>query len=135
MTRSCAEPRRTRTRISRGVKASTRYYQAVPGIVQQKMDELAAETGRAYHLFDYFGDPEAESVIISMGSGSSTVRETVDWLNANSEGRYGGIVVRLYPAILFRGHARMHCHEAQNESRCWTAPRNPARTANRCTRT
>jgi pyruvate-ferredoxin/flavodoxin oxidoreductase len=84
-----------------GRESVNSFYQAVPGIVQQKMDELAAETGRAYHLFDYFGDPQAESVIISMGSGSSTVRETVDWLNANSKGSFGGIVVRLYRPFCF----------------------------------
>jgi pyruvate-ferredoxin/flavodoxin oxidoreductase len=72
------------------------FYEAVPGIVQKKMDLLAAETGREYHLVDYFGHPEAESVIVSMGSGSSTVRQTVEWLNEHGEGRYGGIVVRLY---------------------------------------
>jgi pyruvate-ferredoxin/flavodoxin oxidoreductase len=83
-----------------GRESVNSFYQAVPGIVQQKMDELAAETGRAYHLFDYHGHPEAESVIISMGSGSSTVRETVDWLNANG-GRYGGLVVRLYRPFCF----------------------------------
>jgi pyruvate-ferredoxin/flavodoxin oxidoreductase len=77
------------------------YYEAVPGIVQQKMDELAAETGRSYQLFDYFGDPEADSIIISMGSGSSTVRETVEWLNKNSDCRYGGIVVRLFRPFCF----------------------------------
>jgi len=71
------------------------YYEAVPGIVQRKMDELAGETGRQYHLVDYFGHPEAESVIVSMGSGSSTVRQTVDWLNERG-GRYGSLVVRLY---------------------------------------
>jgi pyruvate-ferredoxin/flavodoxin oxidoreductase len=72
------------------------YYEAVPGVVQKKMDLLAAETGREYHLVDYFGHPEAESVIVSMGSGSSTVRQTVEWLNKHQAGRYGGIVVRLY---------------------------------------
>jgi pyruvate-ferredoxin/flavodoxin oxidoreductase len=72
------------------------YYEAVPGIVQAKMDQLAQETGRSYHLVDYFGHPEAESVMIAMGSGSSTVRQTVDWLNENSAGRYGCVVVRLY---------------------------------------
>jgi len=80
------------------------YYQAVPGIVQQKMDLLAAETGRQYHLVDYHGHPEAETVIVTMGSGSSTVRETVDWLNANRDGRYGLLVIRLYrpfPAEVF----------------------------------
>ncbi|NNL05044.1 MAG: pyruvate:ferredoxin (flavodoxin) oxidoreductase, partial [Xanthomonadales bacterium] len=79
-----------------GRESVNRFYSAVPDIVQRKMDELAAETGRAYHLFDYFGDPEAESVMVSMGSGASTVRETVNWLNANTDGRYGGIVVRLF---------------------------------------
>ena len=72
------------------------FYQAVPNIVQQKMDELAAETGRAYHLLDYFGHPEAENVIVCMGSGASTVRETVNWLNEHRDGRYGGIVIRLF---------------------------------------
>jgi pyruvate-ferredoxin/flavodoxin oxidoreductase len=72
------------------------FYQAVPGIVQAKMDQLAAATGRSYHLFEYFGDPEAEAVIVCMGSGASTVRETVDWLNANGKGRYGGLTVHLF---------------------------------------
>ena len=72
------------------------FYEAVPGIVQKKMDQLAQATSRAYHLVDYCGDPEAESVIVSMGSGSSTVRQTVDWLNANTDRRYGSLVVRLY---------------------------------------
>ena len=72
------------------------FYEAVPGIVQKKMDQLAAKTGRGYHLVDYFGHPEAEYVIVSMGSGSSTVRQTVEWLNAQGAGRYGSIVLRLY---------------------------------------
>jgi pyruvate/2-oxoacid:ferredoxin oxidoreductase alpha subunit/Pyruvate/2-oxoacid:ferredoxin oxidoreductase gamma subunit len=72
------------------------YYEAVPGIVQGKMDLLAQETGRRYHLVDYCGHPRAESVIVAMGSGSSTVRQTVNWLNENTDGRYGGIVVRLF---------------------------------------
>jgi pyruvate-ferredoxin/flavodoxin oxidoreductase len=84
-----------------GRESVNSYYQAVPIIVQQKMDELAAETGRQYRLFDTFGDPEAETLIISMGSGSSTIRETVEWLNANRDGRYGGIVVRLCRAVCF----------------------------------
>ena len=84
-----------------GRESVNSYYQAVPGIVQQKMNELAAETGRQYHLFDTFGHPDAETLIVSMGSGSSTIRETVDWLNANRDGRYGGLVVRLYRPFCF----------------------------------
>ena len=76
------------------------YYQAVPDAVQQKMDELAALTGRQYHLADYFGAPTADLVIVIMGSGASTVRQTVEWLNAHGpvadRGRYGGLVVRLF---------------------------------------
>ena len=84
-----------------GRESVNSYYQAVPGIVQSKMDELALETGRKYHLFDYFGHPEAESVIVCMGSGSSTVRETVEWLNENRDGRYGLVAVRLYRPFCF----------------------------------
>jgi len=84
-----------------GRESVNQFYNAVPEIVQRKMDELAAETGRAYKLFDYFGDPEADSIIVSMGSGASTVRETVDWLNENTDGRYGGVIVRLFRPFSF----------------------------------
>ncbi len=79
-----------------GRESVNSYYQAVPGIVQRKMDELAAETGRQYHLVDYFGHPEAETVIVAMGSGIATVRETVAWLNRHTGSRYGLLVVRLF---------------------------------------
>ena len=94
-----------------GRESVNRFYEAVPGIVQRKMDELFAETGRRYHLFDYVGDPQAESVIVSMGSGAATVRQTVDWLNASQGGGYGGIIVRL-----FRPFSREHLLEALPES-------------------
>jgi pyruvate-ferredoxin/flavodoxin oxidoreductase len=79
-----------------GRESTNTYYTAVPGIVQQKMDQLAAETGREYHLVDYYGHPEADSVIVSMGSGSSTVRETVNWLNTHQDGRFGCLTIRLF---------------------------------------
>jgi pyruvate-ferredoxin/flavodoxin oxidoreductase len=79
-----------------GRESVNSYYQAVPGIVQRKMDELAAETGRQYRLVDYYGHPEAEAVIVAMGSGTATVRETVAWLNTNQGTRYGVLVVRLF---------------------------------------
>ncbi|MCG6963900.1 MAG: pyruvate:ferredoxin (flavodoxin) oxidoreductase [Acidobacteria bacterium] len=72
-----------------------RYYQACPGIVQEAMDRFAALTGRAYHLFDYIGDPEAERVLIIMGSGAEAVHEYVEWANARGE-KIGMIKVRLY---------------------------------------
>ena len=71
------------------------YYEATPGIVQQVMDQLAAIIGRAYHLFDYYGDPAAERVIVMMGSGVGAAEEAVDALNAKGE-KVGIVKVRLY---------------------------------------
>src|SRR5688572_25270075 len=71
------------------------YYNAVPGIVQQAMDRFAAQVGRQYHLFDYAGAPDAERVIVIMGSGAETVEETVKALNAQGE-KVGVVKVRLF---------------------------------------
>lgn len=59
--------------------------QAVPEIVQQTMDEVAAVTGRRYKLFEYVGAPDAERVVIAMGSGCPVIEETVDYLTARGE--------------------------------------------------
>ncbi|MGB5338839.1 MAG: pyruvate:ferredoxin (flavodoxin) oxidoreductase [Gammaproteobacteria bacterium] len=71
------------------------YYQKTPDIVAAKMQAFAGLTGRRYHLFDYHGDPQAERVIILMGSGADTVRETVTWLQSRGEA-VGVIQVHLY---------------------------------------
>jgi pyruvate-ferredoxin/flavodoxin oxidoreductase len=76
-------------------EARNPWYQACPGIVQETMDRFAGLTGRQYHLFDYHGHPEAEQVIVMMGSGADTVHETVDHLNARGA-RLGVVKVRLY---------------------------------------
>ncbi len=71
------------------------FYQATPGIMQEMMDKFATLTGRQYQLFEYYGDPEAREVIILMGSGAETVKETVKRLNEG--GRKTGVLqVRLY---------------------------------------
>ena len=70
-------------------------YLAVPGIVQEMMDTVSEYTGRSYHLFDYVGDPDAEDVIVLMGSGAETVEETVNKLNGMGY-KLGLIKVRLY---------------------------------------
>ncbi len=70
-----------------------RFYAATPGIVQATMDHFAAITGRAYHLFDYHGDPQAERLIILMGSGADTVMQTQDSLSLQG---LGLVNVRLY---------------------------------------
>jgi pyruvate-ferredoxin/flavodoxin oxidoreductase len=71
------------------------YYDVTPGIVQAAMDKFAALTGRQYHLFDYIGAPDAEHVVILMGSGSGAVAETVKYLADRGE-KVGAILVRLY---------------------------------------
>ena len=71
------------------------YYDACPEIVQDMMDKFAAQVGRQYKLFDYIGAPDAERVIIIMGSGGKAVSETVKHLNAQGE-KIGVVCVRLY---------------------------------------
>ena len=71
------------------------YYKATPAIVQQMMDVVSARCGRSYHLFDYVGAPDAEEVIVCMGSGASTVEESINKLNSMGK-KYGLVKVRLY---------------------------------------
>ena len=71
------------------------FYARVPGAVEDAMALLAERTGRGYHVVDYFGDPEAERVLVVMGSGGETVQETVAALTARGE-RVGVAQVRLY---------------------------------------
>ncbi len=76
-------------------EAANPYYDACPAAVEAALDALAEATGRRYGLFDYVGHPEAERVLILMGSGAEAAHETVDWLRARGE-RVGLIKVRLY---------------------------------------
>jgi pyruvate-ferredoxin/flavodoxin oxidoreductase len=76
-------------------EAVNQYYTDCCGVVQQSMDLFAQLTGRQYHLFDYYGDPQADRAIVLMGSGCETVQETVDALNAQGA-KVGVVKVRLY---------------------------------------
>jgi pyruvate-ferredoxin/flavodoxin oxidoreductase len=76
-------------------EASNRFYDAVPGIVADVMDEFATRVGRRYHLVDYVGHPQAEQVLVLMGSASGAVREVIDAKVAAGE-RVGAVLVRLY---------------------------------------
>ena len=78
------------------------FYAACPKIVQDTMDKFAAITGRQYKLFDYVGAPDAEKVIIMMGSGAETAHETVDYLNKQGA-KVGLIKVRLYRPFDVKG--------------------------------
>ncbi|MCX8085189.1 MAG: pyruvate:ferredoxin (flavodoxin) oxidoreductase [Calditerrivibrio sp.] len=76
-------------------EASNKYYEKVPAITKKYMDKFFEITGRRYDLVEYFGDPNAEKVIVLMGSGSDVARETVEYLNSLGE-KVGVVVVRLY---------------------------------------
>ena len=76
-------------------EAVNSYYDALPEIVQQVMDRFASQTGRQYQLFDYVGDPQAERVLVLMGSAAETAHETVEHLNRCGE-KVGVLKVRLY---------------------------------------
>ena len=76
-------------------EAANGFYLACPEIVARTMDRFAELTGRRYGLFEYHGDPEAERVIVLMGSASEAAHETVDWLNDRGE-RVGLLRIRLF---------------------------------------
>ncbi|MGQ9651302.1 MAG: pyruvate:ferredoxin (flavodoxin) oxidoreductase, partial [Phycisphaerae bacterium] len=76
-------------------EACNRFYDACPEIVQATMDKFAGLVGRKYHLFDYVGAPDAERVIILMGSGAETAHATAEYLAAKGE-KVGVVKVRLY---------------------------------------
>jgi len=78
-----------------GREAVNPFYAALPATVQAVMDKFGARTGRRYSLFDYHGHPQAERVVVAMGSAIETITETVDWLNARG-GRTGVVAVRLF---------------------------------------
>lgn len=79
-----------------GRETVNKFYDAVPDIVQEYMDKVAAVTGRQYKPFDYVGAPDATDVIIAMGSGCEAIEETIEYLNANRGTKYGMVKVRLY---------------------------------------
>ncbi len=76
-------------------EACNLFYNAVPTVVQETMDQFAKQVGRQYHLFDYVGDPDARRVIVMMGSGVGAVEETIERLAADGES-VGLVKVRLY---------------------------------------
>ncbi|MDF2541194.1 MAG: nifJ [Herbinix sp.] len=78
-----------------GREASNPFYQNIIPVVESYMAKMGEMTGRQYHLFDYYGDPEAEYVIIAMGSVTETIEQTIDYFNRRGE-KYGLIKVHLY---------------------------------------
>ena len=76
-------------------EACNPFYAKCAGIVQKHMDKFAKLVGRQYHLFDYVGAPDADRVIVVMGSGVGVVEETVDKMVADGQ-KVGMLIVRLY---------------------------------------
>ena len=76
-------------------EAANGFYEALPAIVEKTMDRLAEVTGRRYHIYEYHGAPDAERVIVVMGSGAETVHDTVDHMNQQGE-KVGVLKVRLF---------------------------------------
>jgi pyruvate-ferredoxin/flavodoxin oxidoreductase len=76
-------------------EACNKYYMATPAIVAKYMEQVGQLTGRTYNLFDYVGDPQADRVIVAMGSGCEAIEETVNAMNSQGE-KVGLVKVRLY---------------------------------------
>ena len=76
-------------------EAGNKFYDAVPDMVEAYMQEITKITGRKYHPFTYYGAPDAENIIVAMGSVTETIRETIDYLNAQGK-KLGLISVHLY---------------------------------------
>ncbi|MFW6131213.1 MAG: pyruvate:ferredoxin (flavodoxin) oxidoreductase [Candidatus Aminicenantaceae bacterium] len=78
-----------------GRETVNKFYNSTPEIVQEYMDKLSKKIGRQYKLFDYIGAPDADKIIIAMGSATETIEEAVNYLTKNGE-KVGAIKVRLY---------------------------------------
>ncbi|HHT89139.1 MAG TPA: pyruvate:ferredoxin (flavodoxin) oxidoreductase, partial [Clostridiales bacterium] len=78
-----------------GREAANQYYFDLVHIVEEYMNKMAERTGRHYHLFDYYGAPDAEYIIVAMGSVTETIMQIIDYYNNKGE-KYGLVKVRLY---------------------------------------
>ncbi|MBT3207101.1 MAG: pyruvate:ferredoxin (flavodoxin) oxidoreductase [Bacteroidetes bacterium] len=76
-------------------EAISKFYDPIPDMIEELMQEITKMTGRPYHIFNYFGAEDAENIIIAMGSVTQTIKEVVEYMNQNGE-KVGVIVVHLY---------------------------------------
>ncbi len=76
-------------------EAANKFFDAVPDVVEEYMQKVSQITGREYHPFTYYGDPDAENIIVAMGSVTDTIKETIDYLKLQGE-KAGLITVHLY---------------------------------------
>ncbi|MCB5234637.1 MAG: pyruvate:ferredoxin (flavodoxin) oxidoreductase [Candidatus Cloacimonetes bacterium] len=79
-----------------GRETTNLQYQNATAIIEDVMKEVGAKIGRSYNAFDYDGDPDAEDIIVAMGSGCETIKETIDYLNKERDMKLGLLKVRVY---------------------------------------
>ena len=115
-------------------EACNKYYEAVPGIVEEYMGKVNAKLGTNYQLFNYYGAPDADRIIIAMGSICDVAEEVIDYLSAHGE-KVGLVKVRLYRPFAADKLHRSHPGDRQRRSQSSTAPRSRAHRASLCTST
>lgn len=114
-------------------EAANKYYEAVPAIVEKYMKQVGELTGRKYNLFDYVGAPDAENIIVMMGSGADAAEETIDYLAKKGE-KVGMVKVHLYRPFSVRNFVNA-IPASSGESAFSTEPRKQALSANLFTST
>ena len=131
--RACPEPRASRhARLPRERRhllpaprgRATTYYDALPAIVEEYMGKVNAKLGTNYQLFNYYGAPDADRVIVAMGSICDVAEEVVDYLNAQGE-KVGLVKVRLYRPFASREAAWPRCPRPCRRSRCMDRTKEP----------
>ncbi len=105
-------------------EACNTFYDALPDVVEDYMDKINAKLGTDYKLFNYYGAPDADRVIIAMGSICDVAEEVIDYLNAHGE-KVGLVKVRLYRPFV-RQAPRGGLPRPARRSPSSTAPRSPA---------
>lgn len=111
-------------------EASNPYYDAVPAIVEEYMEKISEITGRKYGLFNYYGDPEADRVIIAMGSVTQAAQEAIDYLMEKVRRSVLWLsicIVRSLQSISLQPFLRR-----RSVSQCLTVPRNRVQLASLC---
>lgn len=114
-------------------EVQNKYYEALPDIVEDYMEKISALTGREYHPFRYYGAPDADRMIIAMGSLTDAIEETVDFLNKRGE-KVGLLAVHLYRPFSENTSSNIF-RKRLRRSLFLTARKNRAPLLNRCTST
>ena len=97
-------------------EACNKYYDALPAVVEKYMDKVNAKLGTDYQLFNYYGAPDADRVIVAMGSICDVAEEVIDYLNAHGE-KVGLVKVRLYRPFARREAGGRHPRHRQEDRR------------------